>query len=197
MPAVALLLSSGGVKPSSVERVICGGGPGSFTSLRIAGSIAKGIATGASAELWSVPSLGLIVAGAAPPLAAGRYLAVLDALREEAYVALYEVQPGLGEGGNDSTISQLEPAHLLPLQDVKRTAAGLSATILGDEQPGRPAESPRKPLHAPHARGALRLLDEAAGGGRVDVASWEPLYGRLAEAQVRWEASHGRPLPLG
>jgi len=29
----------------------------------------------------------------------------------------------------------------------------------------------------------------------VDLASWEPDYGRLAEAQVRWEAAHGRPLP--
>jgi tRNA threonylcarbamoyladenosine biosynthesis protein TsaB len=31
--------------------------------------------------------------------------------------------------------------------------------------------------------------------GPVDLASWEPEYGRLAEAQVRWEAAHGRPLP--
>ena len=33
-----------------------------------------------------------------------------------------------------------------------------------------------------------------AGGGPVDLASWEPVYGRLAEAQVKWEAAHGRPL---
>jgi tRNA threonylcarbamoyladenosine biosynthesis protein TsaB len=31
--------------------------------------------------------------------------------------------------------------------------------------------------------------------GPVDLASWEPDYGRLAEAQVRWERAHGRPLP--
>jgi tRNA threonylcarbamoyladenosine biosynthesis protein TsaB len=30
--------------------------------------------------------------------------------------------------------------------------------------------------------------------GPVDLAGWEPDYGRLAEAQVRWEAVHGRPL---
>jgi len=29
----------------------------------------------------------------------------------------------------------------------------------------------------------------------VDVSAWEPAYGRLAEAQVRWEAAHGVPLP--
>ncbi|MGH7657920.1 MAG: hypothetical protein ACREL6_06770, partial [Gemmatimonadales bacterium] len=26
-------------------------------------------------------------------------------------------------------------------------------------------------------------------------AAWEPAYGRAAEAQVRWEAQHGRALP--
>ena len=28
----------------------------------------------------------------------------------------------------------------------------------------------------------------------VDLDAWEPSYGRLAEAQVKWEAAHGRPL---
>jgi hypothetical protein len=35
--------------------------------------------------------------------------------------------------------------------------------------------------------GAVARLDDPAGA--------EPTYGRLAEAQVRWEHAHGRPLP--
>ena len=34
-------------------------------------------------------------------------------------------------------------------------------------------------------------------GGAVpvaDVAGWEPVYGRPAEAQAQWERTHGRPL---
>jgi tRNA threonylcarbamoyladenosine biosynthesis protein TsaB len=31
----------------------------------------------------------------------------------------------------------------------------------------------------------------------VDLATWEPNYGRLAEAQVKWEAAHGRALTAG
>jgi hypothetical protein len=31
--------------------------------------------------------------------------------------------------------------------------------------------------------------------GPVDLASWEPDYGRVAEAQRRWEAAHGRAMP--
>jgi tRNA threonylcarbamoyladenosine biosynthesis protein TsaB len=38
------------------------------------------------------------------------------------------------------------------------------------------------------------LLESLLASGPVDLASWEPSYGRLAEAQVRWEAAHGRPL---
>jgi tRNA threonylcarbamoyladenosine biosynthesis protein TsaB len=39
------------------------------------------------------------------------------------------------------------------------------------------------------------MLESIVEGGPVDLASWEPDYGRLAEAQVRWEAEHGRALP--
>ena len=45
----------------------------------------------------------------------------------------------------------------------------------------------------PRARRWLRSgVDDLIGP--VDLALWEPEYGRLAEAQVRWEAEHGRPL---
>ena len=73
----------------ALDRVVCGSGPGSFTSLRIAGGIAKGLSAGADVPLYAVPSLALIVGGASLPV--GRYLAVLDALRGECYVALYHV----------------------------------------------------------------------------------------------------------
>jgi tRNA threonylcarbamoyladenosine biosynthesis protein TsaB len=49
----------------------------------------------------------------------------------------------------------------------------------------------------PHARGfaaLLRASDDLVR--RVDVASWEPDYGRKAEAQVRWEQAHGRALDV-
>src|SRR6266550_3110251 len=49
---------------------------------------------------------------------------------------------------------------------------------------------------APGATQLLALL-EREGAGRVieGSATAEPVYGRPAEAQARWEASHGRPLP--
>ena len=44
MPAVVSVLQDAGLDVSRLERIACGAGPGSFTSLRIAASIAKGLA---------------------------------------------------------------------------------------------------------------------------------------------------------
>ena len=90
MPAVADLLRDCGLEPAALGRVVCGAGPGSFTSLRIAGGIAKGLAMSAGVPLVPVSSLALVVASQ-EPFVAGRYLAAIDALRGEHYVALYEV----------------------------------------------------------------------------------------------------------
>jgi tRNA threonylcarbamoyladenosine biosynthesis protein TsaB len=46
----------------------------------------------------------------------------------------------------------------------------------------------------PHVRGTRRMLDQIIADGPCDLNTWEPAYGRLAEAQVKWEAAHGRPL---
>jgi len=46
----------------------------------------------------------------------------------------------------------------------------------------------------PNALGFLRIAPAAIVD--VPVATWEPLYGRLAEAQVQWEQRHGEPLPV-
>lgn len=180
MPAVSDALAAAGVAPGALDLVVCGAGPGSFTSLRIAASIAKGMAFGRSMPLHAVSSLVLMVAGLEPLPGAGRYLAVLDALRDEAYAQLVEV----GE----------TPAGVAPAGDVMLVANGdiaAAASAVGAVTVGTGGEI----AATPHARGVARLV--AAYGDAVDLATWEPGYGRLAEAQVRWEAAHGRPLAEG
>ena len=181
MPAVVGVLRAANVEVDVIERVACGAGPGSFTSLRIAGAICKGIACGVGVPLFAVPSGALIVAGA--ELAVGRYLSVVDALRGEAYVALYEVDL-------DRRIHELEPARIVSVADVEVLAADLEAQTIG------PSRDLCRIVANPRAS-AVAVLDDYITGGPVDLASWEPAYGRLAEAQVKWEAAHGRPLPAG
>ena len=186
MPAVAAALGRANVNARDIDRIVCGGGPGSFTSLRIAGGIAKGIATGLAGgrPLFAVPSLALVVAGNDLPL--GRYLVALDALRGEYYVGLYDITL--------HDVAEVEPARLVAASAVLDEERGLATEY--EARLVSPSHLPGGLVARPKARGVVRLgklLEE--GKGPVDVGSWEPAYGRLAEAQVKWESAHGRPLP--
>ena len=179
MPAVAECLEEAGVKRGEIARIVCGAGPGSFTSLRVAGSVAKGLAVGYGVELFAVSSLLLTVSGARPQLPPGEYLSVLDAMRGEVFAArVLLVEGGLG--------TQIEPTTILSADQLQAFAATDGAVkVVGPGQKGD--------WH-PHARGVAGILPSVIEAGPVDLASWEPDYGRLAEAQVRWEAAHRRPL---
>jgi tRNA threonylcarbamoyladenosine biosynthesis protein TsaB len=184
MPAVAATLGEAGCSVRDVGRVICGAGPGSFTSLRIAGAIAKGIVMGNGDRvdgLFAVSSLALIVGGRSAQLEPGRWLALLDAMRGERYAALYEV----GAGGR---VREIERLGLVREGDIAGECERLGARAIG----------PKEMVEAtPRASGVAVLLDEILANGRVSLDTWEPDYGRLAEAQVKWEAAHGRPLAGG
>lgn len=184
MPAVAETIESAGMTVAQVERVVCGAGPGSFTSLRIAGGIAKGLAAGRGIPLFAVPSLGLIVGGA--PVGVGRYLAAVDALRGEFYVGLYHRSAG-------GDVLELERARLVPADGVGPLAREYEARIVSPS----PLAAEGAVLASPRARAIAGMAALLEAAGPVDLGAWEPAYGRLAEAQVKWEAAHGRPLPTG
>lgn len=179
MPAVADALRSAGVAAGDLAGVVCGGGPGSFTSLRIAGAIAKGLAAPGSLPLRTASSLWLVVAGARPALPPGEYVAVLDAMRGEWFAAPVAVRP-------DGTVIAPGGWSLATLPGLEaRAAAG--ARVVGPH--------PAFGRLAPHARGVARWAPATGLPGHpVSLDEWEPDYGRQAEAQVRWEAAHGRPL---
>ena len=176
MPMVVACLGEANVGPNDLARVICGSGPGSFTSLRIAASIAKGIAAGVQRPLYSVSSLLLIPAAA--ELEPGRYLSVLPAMRGECFVVQTEID-------RSGAVRPLDDERLVSLADIEAAAEAIGVSIIG---PGFGADL------RPRARGAARILDQILAAGECDLDLWEPTYGRLAEAQVKWEAAHGRPL---
>jgi tRNA threonylcarbamoyladenosine biosynthesis protein TsaB len=175
LPAVEAALRAAALGLHDLGCVACGGGPGSFTSLRIAASIAKGIAVALHLPLITMSSPALIVAGHGGSLGAGRYLAVLDAMRGDAYVQEMRV--------SDAGLVAVESTpRLVSRIEAESSAIAGEATLIG------PAE---QLCALPHARGFAKLLTQSR---EVDIPSWEPDYGRLAEAQVKWEQAHGRPL---
>lgn len=178
LPAIVALLRDAGISPLELTRVLCGAGPGSFTSLRVGASLAKGFAWSAGIPLLSMPSLPLLVLSGSATQDAGRYLAVMDAMRDERFAQGVEI-------GTDGRLATLTAPMRIGAAEVVEWAARLQARTIG---PGTGVDIVRHP----HARAALRLPDEFLR--QVDVATWEPEYGRLAEAQVKWEAAHGREL---
>jgi tRNA threonylcarbamoyladenosine biosynthesis protein TsaB len=177
-PAVLELLDFAGVRARDLDRVVAGAGPGSFTALRVVGALAKGLCEGAGCPLFGVPSLALIPAGSSSMRGGGRFVATLDALRGDRYAALVVLDP-------NGDVLRVEPLGLVAVTALAERAAGLGASLVGPDE-ARAA--------APHARGVSRCWSLIAAAGPADLPRWEPVYGRLAEAQVKWEASHGRAL---
>jgi tRNA threonylcarbamoyladenosine biosynthesis protein TsaB len=157
LPAALALLASVSVRLSDLTAIVCGAGPGTFTGLRTAASIAKGMAMGLEIPLFAVASLPLIVA--AQSRQPGRYLAVLDAGRGDRFASLMNWPSAEGAG-----------YILAPAAQVAALAAEAHATIVGPETGVWP-----------HARGVIHL----AWGPPVDLASWEPDYGRSSAAEDR------------
>lgn len=178
MPAIGDVLQRAGVDVASLGRIVCGEGPGSFTSLRIAASIAKGLAFGAGVPLHAVSSLALLAVSTPATQQGGRFVAAFDALRGEHYVAVCDV-------GADGRLAAVTGVDRWASDALEARAAQLGPLV------GAGLAIPSAPDAAAVGRLGTFLQDAPA----VDLASWEPSYGRLAEAQVKWEAAHGRPLP--
>lgn len=174
MPAIASALGEAKLAPSDLNRILCGEGPGSFTSLRIAASLAKGFSHSLNIPLYSISSLLLIAAGA--PVNVRPVIAAINAMRGEFYAAEYHITC-------DNVTETVEP-RIVEESELRAYAKERNATLLiaGVDGVG------------PRVSDAARLLDAAIASGPVDLGSWEPKYGRLAEAQVRWEKVAGKPL---
>jgi tRNA threonylcarbamoyladenosine biosynthesis protein TsaB len=176
-PAVSAVCETARVPLSALAAVVCGSGPGSFTSLRIASALAKGLAFGLERPLYAVPSLLLAAAtNTDTPPASGSVLVLLDALRDECFAQRAHV-------GTDG-FARCEG----PLARVPRAEIG---ALAGD---ARVLEIDASRGVSPQA-GAARWCAPWEAFGPLSVDTWEPEYGRLAEAQVKWEEAHGRALP--
>jgi tRNA threonylcarbamoyladenosine biosynthesis protein TsaB len=193
LPMVDRLLRRRGVTVGDVSGIVLSDGPGSFTGLRVGAAAVKALVQTRGLPLRCAPSLLVRAAGVARdnPVV----LAISNALRGELYAAAYrfggrgvevELPPTVLRPGD------LVGAHLRPDLLVGEAPAELVAAT--ERAVGRSLIGP--PRGVPEARRLIELLRLRGGATPVDdVASWEPVYGRPAEAQARWESAHGRPLP--
>jgi tRNA threonylcarbamoyladenosine biosynthesis protein TsaB len=190
MPAVLEILSRGKRELSDIAGIIVADGPGSFTGLRIGLATAKGILRELRpAGLFTAPSL-LSTAYGARHLCNGPVAALYDALRGDVFGAVYQFR-------ERSVHCDLAPTLGTP-EELQDRCPATPSLVVGEgallyEEHAR-IWSSRQPVGPPElAPRASNLIELLAIDGAVrsirDPASFEPEYGRLAEAQVRLECA--------
>jgi tRNA threonylcarbamoyladenosine biosynthesis protein TsaB len=195
VPLVDQVLTLAAVRVRNLSLVVVGDGPGSFTGLRIGWAAAKGLAQDAGIPLRAVPSL-MGAAHAAARGEVGPIAACFDALRGQVFGAVYAFPPG--------RVETLVAPALFTVGELARAAPVRPLIAVGDGAVRFPDEivawTGRPPLSfealPPVASSLLTLVGrDGAARSLDDPAGAEPVYGRPAEAQAKWEARHGRPLP--
>jgi tRNA threonylcarbamoyladenosine biosynthesis protein TsaB len=103
IPQTLALLKEAGLALTDLKAVVFGRGPGAFTGLRTACSVAQGLAFGADLPVLPMDTLLAVAEEARAAHAATdaapvtRVLAVMDARMEQVYVAAYEFTPNAAD----------------------------------------------------------------------------------------------------
>ncbi|MBA2962981.1 MULTISPECIES: tRNA (adenosine(37)-N6)-threonylcarbamoyltransferase complex dimerization subunit type 1 TsaB [Ramlibacter] len=190
IPQLLDLLGQAGVPLATLDAIVFGCGPGSFTGLRTACAVAQGLALGAGVPVLPVETLLVLADEARARSGATQVLAVLDARMDEVYAAEYTW------GG--SGWRRAAPIRLAAPQAVGPQPGWLVAGNAFAAYPGRIAPGAAQLELWPDAQALLRLAPGllAAGEGRpADEAL--PLYVRDKVAQTTEERAAARAAAAG
>ncbi|MGJ7526898.1 tRNA (adenosine(37)-N6)-threonylcarbamoyltransferase complex dimerization subunit type 1 TsaB [Variovorax sp. GB1P17] len=181
LPLIQQLMADAGLALADLDAIVFGRGPGSFTGLRTACSVAQGLAFGANVPLLPVDTLLAVAEEARHAFGARQVVAVLDARMDQLYAARYDFDAAGPLGGDD------EPLLLSPeALDVPAgwALAGNAFVAYG------PRLAPATARHEvlPTATAMLRLAPALLAAGRtVPAAQAWPLYVRDKVAQTTEE----------
>jgi tRNA threonylcarbamoyladenosine biosynthesis protein TsaB len=172
LPAIHAALDLAGEDLGSVERVLAGVGPGTFTGIRIAAATARAISAGTGISLSKNSTLDAL---AAPALScSGDVLAVLDARREQVFARRFS------EAGPTTGIFCLRPEELSV--EGRPFVVGDGAVRYREYISGLGRiPSDDSPLHRVTAAGHIICADLTP----VSPEDLVPIYVREPDAEVR------------
>jgi tRNA threonylcarbamoyladenosine biosynthesis protein TsaB len=185
IPAVESLLAQAGLTLASLDAVVFGRGPGSFTGLRTACAVAQGLGFGAGCPVLGLDTLLAVAEEARHRTGAPGVLAVLDARMDEVYWAGYEWREGGWATVRPPVLSKPEQVVLPP-------GWALAGNALRVYQ-GRLPVAARQLEGVPQAAALLRLAPAAIAAGQAGPAVEAlPLYIRDKVAQTTDERAAAR-----
>ena len=186
IPRALALLADSGLELPQLDAIVFGCGPGSFTGLRTACSVAQGLALGAGVPVLPVETLMAVAEEAKRLAGADDVMALLDARMDEVYAARYRHDGGGWRREGD--IALLAPSALqVPPSSLM---AGNVFAAYGALLPmaGRQAV-----VTAPLAAALLRLAPHLLDAGQARPAEQAlPLYVRDKVAQTTAEREAAR-----
>lgn len=182
LPAVEQVMEAAGLRARDLAAIVVGGGPGSFTGLRVAAATAKGMIQALRVPLLAYS--GLLATAASAWASPGPVCALFDARRRDVYAGCYRF-------GEPRPLTILPPTALSIDEVVERFRADAplfvgEGALLHRELLERELGATVGPaqLAAPRASALLWLAVHAPEQGRVaDPAAWEPEYVRASGAE--------------
>ncbi|HOA74495.1 MAG TPA: tRNA (adenosine(37)-N6)-threonylcarbamoyltransferase complex dimerization subunit type 1 TsaB [Phycisphaerae bacterium] len=200
MPAVQRLIAQPGWAPDSITDVFISIGPGSFTGLRIAVSVARTLAWSIGARIVAVPTMDALARNALladPPPA--HVAMIVDAKRAQVYTACYRIEPSAPVDASSSSASWrcvevigaclAEPREFLSRcpHPVSVLGEGIPRHRAAIEAAG--AQILPESLWAGRAQAVLAAgLEKARAGAFTPARELVPMYIRRPEMEERWEA---------
>lgn len=183
IPAVLALLAEAGLRLADLEAIAFGAGPGSFTGLRTACSVAQGLAFGANLPVLPVDTLLAVAEEARHAQGVTQVVAVLDARMDEMYTASYAWADGHWQAEADFSLVRPEALEV----PAGWTLAGNAMPVYGERFAPRIDAVPDV-FALPTATAMLRLAPALlADGGAVPASEALPRYIRDKVAQTTAE----------
>lgn len=126
LPMIRATLDEAGASLAELDAVVLGNGPGSFIGMRIAASVAQGIAYAAGLPIVPVSSMAAVAVEAFAEHAAAEVVVAQDAHMHEVYLGIYRLDAaGLPAAVVPERLSaQVRIPDLEPDADGRRVAAG-------------------------------------------------------------------------
>ncbi len=185
IPLIHELLGRGGVKLSQLDAIVFGRGPGSFTGLRTACSVAQGLAFGAGVPVLPVDTLMAVAQQARLTSGASKVIALLDARMDQVYCAAYARENAHWRQEGDFTVGSPESV-IVP---EGWTLAGNAFAAYDSRLP-----TPAPRVDALPTAEAMLMLAPAllSAGGAVPADRALPLYIRDKVAQTTQEREVAR-----
>jgi len=188
IPAIQDLMDRAGLRLAQLDAIVFGRGPGSFTGLRTACSVAQGLAFGAGVPVLAVDTLLAVAEEARRQEGALQVVAVLDARMDEVYSAAYAYGAGGWLRQGEFSLGRPE-AVAVPAGWV---LAGNAFAGYGERLPVAAARIEALPTAAALLRLAPALI---AAGQAGPAARALPLYIRDKVAQTTEERAALRAAP--